>query len=330
VNAPPPSSERTAVPLRVSSGFSKAVVSTSDGTIHSTGNFPSIVGDVVLTSGKWVFEVQVLEQDPTLSVPSAVVGWADSKQFFGDYAHDIGVGDDHFSWGVGVQRSRGLVRHNGTSQTFEPGPEDRFKLRQGSSFGCALDLDHPDGPQVLFGHDGSWCRAPAAGFSEFIKRGMGMVPAVSCRSDCQLQINFGASPFNNVVPEGFLPVHCQVTGDLPPLWLQYSPMDELGSGSTPTRGTNASSSGGITAPDGMAAPLASTPSGSAPTASVVLLMSQLRITCELLKLESAKLEDESLPGMIDKLEQDMKLITQRLATLGERQGGASMEEGVPP
>jgi hypothetical protein len=59
-------------------------------------------------------------------------------------------------------------------------------------------------------------------------------------------------------------------------------------------------------------------------------MSQLRITCELLKLESAKLEDEALPGMIDKLEQDMKLITQRLASLGETQGATSMEEGIPP
>lgn len=280
-----------------------------------------------MTSGKWVFEVQVLEQDPTLNLPSAVVGWADSKRFFGDYAHDLGVGDDQFSWGIGVQRSRGLVRHNGISQTFERGPENCFKLRQGSSFGCAVDLDHPDGPQVLFGHDGCWCRAPHAEFGESIIQRNGLVPAVSCRSDCQLQINFGTSPFTNAVPEGFLPVLCQATGDLPPAWLQSSPIHEPAAGSVPESGTT---SGSTAAPVETLAPVASDPSGSAPAMSVTLLMSQLRITCELLKLESAKLEDEALPGMIEQLERDMKLITQRLATVGERQQVGGCEEGIPP
>jgi hypothetical protein len=352
VNAPPPDAERTVVPLRVSSGFNKAVVSTAHGTIHSTGNFPSVVGDIVLKSGKWAFEVQVLEMAPDLSVPSAVVGWADNKRFFGDYAHDLGVGDDQFSWGIGVQRSRALVRHDGASQTFEqPGSgsgsgseeEDRFKLRQGSSFGCAIDLDHPDGPQIFFGHDGCWRPAPVPGFGDglAIVRGKGLVPAVSCRSDCQLQINFGAAPFNNGVPDGFLPVHCQLTGDLPPSWLTTAAVEDLravAASSSSSSSSSASASASASASVAVSVAGAGAGAGAGGSGAVTLLMSQLRITCELLKLESAKLQDDALPGMIEKLEKDMKLITQRLATIGGAAGasggGASaatgIQEGVPP
>ena len=347
VNAPPPSGERTAVPLRVSSGFSKAVVSTADGTVHSTGNFPSVVGDIVLRSGKWVYEVQVLEMDPVLSVPSAIVGWADSKRFFGDYAHDMGVGDDKFSWGIGVQRSRGLVRHDGSSQTFEPSSSSMarttttappFKLRQGSSFGVALDLDHRDGPQILFGTGGSWHRAPpefsAKLSAESIARGL--MPAVSCRSDCQLQINFGASPFSNGVPEGFLPVHCSLTGDLSPGWLTETTVAEASEElvTAPSAGSTgdadlaaaiaASMDTGAPAPAAVPAAGGALAGGRAQT--VTLLMSQLRITCELVKLETAKMDDGSLDALVDKLEKDMKLVTQRLAALTE----AGVQEGVPP
>lgn len=311
VNAPPPTGERTAVPLRVSSGFSKAVVSTSDGCVHSTGSYPSIVGDIVLDSGKWVYEIQVLEMDPTLSVPSASVGWADNRRFFGDYGRNIGVGDDEYSWGLGVQRSRGSIRHKAASRDFED-----CAVRTDMTVGVAVDLDHSDGPRMLFGRDGVWSAAPADFCAGLRASGGSLMPAISCRSDCKLQLNFGARPFSHAVPEGFLPVHCQLTGDLPPAWLTAAAV----ASATPPPSASA-----LAAASGAAGA-----GGAARTEVVALLMSQLRITGELLKMEAAKIGDEPLDEMVAKLERDMKGVVQRLGALAAPEGAPASGEGVPP
>jgi hypothetical protein len=65
--------------------------------------------------------VEVLEMDPLANVPSAVLGWADARRFFGDYSRGLGLGDDRqqgggggHSAGITLQRSRPTqLRHRG-------------------------------------------------------------------------------------------------------------------------------------------------------------------------------------------------------------------------
>ena len=69
---------------------------------------------------------------------------------------------------------------------------------------------------------------------------------------------------------------------------------------------------------------------AARTEVVALLMSQLRITGELLKMEAAKIGDEPLDEMVAKLERDMKGVVQRLGALAAPEGAPASGEGVPP
>ena len=39
--------------------------------------------------------------DPLANVPSAVLGWADARRFFGDYSRGLGLGDVHGAQGDG-------------------------------------------------------------------------------------------------------------------------------------------------------------------------------------------------------------------------------------
>jgi hypothetical protein len=83
VNAPPPPATSLAmgggadddalarVPLRVSSGYNKAVVNSEDGCVHCLGSYPSVVADILLRSGKWAFEVTRGHACPPLPCPRA-------------------------------------------------------------------------------------------------------------------------------------------------------------------------------------------------------------------------------------------------------------------
>jgi hypothetical protein len=98
-------------------------------------------------------------------------------------------------------------------------------ISQGTVVGCAIDLvrtvtpshhwpplladayiyhayhvraqDQPDGvPRLLFGRDGVWCAAaPDPALAALRSSGAadnGVVPALSLRKDCRLQLNFGS------------------------------------------------------------------------------------------------------------------------------------------
>ena len=146
--------------------------------------------------------------------------------------------------------------------------------------GVAVDLDHPDGPRMPFGRDGVWTRPPPTS-ARACASGGSLMPAISCRSDCKLQLNFGATIQPRLCPS-FLPVHCQLTGV------------------RRRRGSRGGSGLRDAAASAALALLAALRARGCRcrTEVVALLTSQLRITGELLKMEAAKIGDEPLDEMV--------------------------------
>ena len=65
------------VSLRVSSGRSAALLS-EDNTVQCKkgAGYPSVVGEMALGPGRWVYEVTIKAMDPATTTASAVLGWA--------------------------------------------------------------------------------------------------------------------------------------------------------------------------------------------------------------------------------------------------------------
>jgi len=283
--------------LRASSGNMHVVLAT-EGEVYCTKHYPSVVGDVALPVGSWIFEVAVLEVDPGLPQVSAVVGWADSKRFFGDYVQEQGVGDGPQSWGVTVQDVRATGQGEGTSaMKRHAGKNDAFGLpiKQGSTVGCAAKVADGGKITILFGLDGKWDVPMGHAFVDAALASEHVSPAASLRSDAKLQFNFGERPFAHPVPEGFLPVQCYIAESVePPAWLQY-----------------------------WVPPL---PSPASPPATVVpaaagqvmpLLLQQLSATLQLLQIEAARSgeRDTVLDGMVHNMTVQMEKIVAHVAVV---------------
>jgi thiol-disulfide isomerase/thioredoxin len=338
-HAPLPSAQQKQLALRASSGYTKAVVA-DDGEVHCTGNYPSVVADVEIRDGAWAFEVAVLEMDPLNPAVSATVGWADAKLFFGDYVNDHGVGDDDCSWGLQVQRLVGQDE-GGDGRKCHAGASSPFgaPVHDGHVVGCALEIKNGVA-KMYFGYDGLWTGKLGLAFELGVVPAGGLMPAVSLRLDCRLQLNFGERPFAHAIPEGFLPLHCRhmaaaagaadATGGALPSWVKTVSLNPPPEATVPApaapglapapspAGVGVGSDAVPAAVGGLSAAAAAAVAASAGTngsdrAVLLLLLQQLRITAQLLQLEAARSGDAMLQGMIDTLEADMRAVGSRVA-----------------
>eukprot|EP00931_Biecheleriopsis_adriatica_P018048 TRINITY_DN12737_c1_g1_i1.p1 TRINITY_DN12737_c1_g1~~TRINITY_DN12737_c1_g1_i1.p1 ORF type:complete len:1556 (-),score=408.83 TRINITY_DN12737_c1_g1_i1:30-4622(-) len=279
--------------FRTSSGHAYAVHD-EDGEMFCTGCYSSVVAEMSLPPGSWVFEVSILDVDAGATSVSAVIGWVDSKQFWGDFTKDQGVGDDALSWGFAIQGSTSSEKDQ-ASRKLHDGSSEAFGLpvKAGSVVGCAVTLGAGGVVEkILFGIDGKW-RAPAGqAFAGGSVPSGTISPAASLRENVRLQFNFGRRPFEHVVPRGFLPasayLDCMGTADdaKAPSWLKEEKEEQM----------DLSPEADQSAPAGQGA--------------MPLLLQQLSGTLQLLQIEAARsgTPDETLEGMLkDMTEQANKL-----------------------
>ena len=156
-------------------------------------SFPSVIlTGVVLTRGKWYYELEVIK--PGL----AQVGWCDVS-FVGSSVGGQGVGDDKNS-----------IAYDGLRlKSWFAGPRTwGAKWRAGDIIGCAVDVDRGT---VLFSLNGSW-ELPMGIASEAMHFVGGAVPAVTAQHSmsqflCKANMgDDGASSLRFDPPAGFLPV----------------------------------------------------------------------------------------------------------------------------
>jgi len=211
------------VRLRVSSGKMHAVIGT-DGEVSCTAHYPSILGDIALPEGCWAYEIAVLATDAGDPRVAAVIGWVDSKLFFGDYVQEQGVGDTPQSWGVVVQDTRAA------SSGAKPGPRKRtagtdsefgLPIHEGCTVTCAVKVAAGGVVTMSFGLDGKWQTPMGEAFAGAAAPSGHVTPAVSLRAPTRLQFNFGERPFTNPVPEGYIPIHNYAVNGARPAGLQH-------------------------------------------------------------------------------------------------------------
>ena len=144
--------------LIATSGDSGLVI--EDLSLSTRGGFPSaIAAGILLTQGKWYYEVSIDENG------LGQLGWAD-MEFVGDSGFGRGVGDDKHSWAFDGQRV--LWWHN-----------DRQRWGKawtaGDILGCAIDMDKRT---MSFSLNGSFAAPMGLCFSNF-QYTAGIVPALT-------------------------------------------------------------------------------------------------------------------------------------------------------
>jgi len=197
-----PQSELKKLPLRASSGYTQALI--SGHKVSATSHYPSIVGDrILLTEGKWYYEVKVLSLEGRDGNAVAFVGWCDGF-FFGSSIVHQGIGDDAHSWGWGTKSGRQAppqLKHNGKARPWLGAESKVRNWNPKDVIGCAVDLDEKT---IQFSLNGVW-GPNAVAFKGFdVQRGL--LPGVSVNSQCELEINFGKDKFKHTLPEGYIGV----------------------------------------------------------------------------------------------------------------------------
>lgn len=167
-----------------------------DNELTFTGGFPSAtLAGVLLTRGKWYYEIKCLEES---CAPQH--GWAD-LDFIGGSRSGVGVGDDKHSWGYDGRRAprQGL---------WADGPvEFGRQWKIGDICSAAADLESR---RLSFALNGNW-GAPMGVAAEGISYICGLIPAFTSQGG-KVSVNLGESPFAHPVPAGHSSVHDWICG----------------------------------------------------------------------------------------------------------------------
>jgi hypothetical protein len=166
--------------------FCRDDYSVENGVLRCTGGFPSVAPrDVVLTSGKWYYEVTLIKAG------LAQLGWGD-VMFTGNSLKGEGVGDDLHSWGLDGHR------------VFKwPGGGVRWgrAWAEGDVIGFTADLDKRT---LGFSLNGSF-QPPMGVAFEDVCLVEGLRPCMTLNKSCTFRVNFGEEPFR-YAPPGFRPI----------------------------------------------------------------------------------------------------------------------------
>ena len=179
--------------------FSPFVVSSGYGDSSPSGDlscrvsgFPSYVArGVMLTEGKWYYEVEVTK------VGLAQVGWASADFEGGDSDSGDGVGDDNESWAF--DGSRVLKWHGGKKSSFG------VAWQAGDIIGCSIDFDKRE---IAYSRNGSF-DAPMGVAFKFQDTVAGMYPAISINGSFTGRVRVGGGGLmetKNDCPSGYSPV----------------------------------------------------------------------------------------------------------------------------
>lgn len=155
--------------------------------LATTGQgFPSAtLAGVLLTRGKWYYEINIGTSGGGMFGGVAQLGWADCA-FIGSSGDGQGCGDDKHSWGFDGSRE---CLWAGTSVPFGK------KWRAGSILGVAIDLDEK---VISFSLDGDYS-APMGAWDTKISFTGGVTPAFTLQS-FELHVNFGNKPLSHAPP----------------------------------------------------------------------------------------------------------------------------------
>eukprot|EP00467_Chlorarachnion_reptans_P010822 CAMPEP_0114525784 /NCGR_PEP_ID=MMETSP0109-20121206/22631_1 /TAXON_ID=29199 /ORGANISM="Chlorarachnion reptans, Strain CCCM449" /LENGTH=5518 /DNA_ID=CAMNT_0001707433 /DNA_START=63 /DNA_END=16619 /DNA_ORIENTATION=+ len=201
-------SELKTIPLRASSGYTQALISNL--RVSATSHYPSIVADrVLLTKGRWYYEVRVTKLQGNLGNAVAFVGWCDAT-FFGNSISKHGVGDDKHSWGWGVSAGKTdppVLKHDSKRRPWFAAAKHGTCWKPRDVIGCAVDFETKS---ILFSYNGKFNDSCLAFTGVSFERGL--VPAVSVSSQGELQFNFGEKKFQHSPPEGYASVHSWFVG----------------------------------------------------------------------------------------------------------------------
>ena len=154
--------------------------------IRCLAGFPSLAPkDVVLTSGKWYYEVTMVKAG------LAQLGWCD-MMYTGNSLKGEGVGDDLHSWGLDGHR---VYKWHGGGVRWGKAWADNDVI------GFAADLDKRT---FAFSLNGSWESPMGLAFDDvtFVE---GLRPCLTLNKSCSFRVNFGDEPFRSH-PPGYRPV----------------------------------------------------------------------------------------------------------------------------
>ena len=184
--------------LHVASGGNHLVVN-DGGRIEPIGGFPSVTLEgVLLTSGRWYYEVEVLVYG------CSQIGWVD-VDFRPDSEYGSGVGDDKHSWAVDLHRLN--VWH-------VDGKRFGRHYRPGDVVGVACDMD---ARTLMFSLKGNWQPPFGLAYSNIVyTRGLCPGVTVSYNQRCVLKVNFGERPFRHQPPDAsYQPITSWVAAHMP-------------------------------------------------------------------------------------------------------------------
>ena len=210
-------------------------------TLSASALYPSVVAqEVQLSEGKWFWEATVTKvpKDGSQTMTMAALGFA-SREFFGDFNHLRGVGDDDHSWGFHYSQNGAgscfVARHGGKS--LGGGAKSQDSLSVPDVIGCAADMDEGTLTWYLNGVETAQATIPrrpckTSGKGELVVAAV--APAISLGEGIEWSVNFGQEPFVKC-PPGFSSVQHWLRGEqrrrgLPVSEYDKSRIDKYGGG----------------------------------------------------------------------------------------------------
>lgn len=194
----------------------------------SAGNSPSIAPEgVLIETGKWYFEVEMLESrgggvlwvslsgnissHPTTFNSVLQVGW-------GDASYKGNVGQCSHSWGITGTGVEPIARHSNKSWSFGR------RWLVGDVIGCLLDLEKMSIKYLLNGED----LGVAFDTSQLAARCVGFTPTVSLEYGCKVYFSLGDYNFRSRLPLAAQPVSLWVRQRVSDIFREQVPAETFG------------------------------------------------------------------------------------------------------